>query len=147
MYSCLMSTSRANAFAKPRMPPRPLMVLLAHTDIVDFTSTGTLLAHEDIRRPRFLSPRYHPYIRQQTSPLSEPELSEDDSLSNNVQPRSPSPTAGLAEQQARRIRIPRPKGAGRHPLHDLLKWDTGRLDGVKVRSRFRWMTCAPLNVW
>jgi hypothetical protein len=89
------------AFAKPRTPPRPLMVLLAHTDIVDLTSTVTLLAHEDLRGPRFLSPRYHPYIRQQTSPLSELESSGDEALSDNLRPRSPSPMPVSAEQQAR----------------------------------------------
>jgi hypothetical protein len=129
------------AFAKPQPPPRPIVMLLAHTDLVTALQSGPLLAHENlVSRVRRRSPtRFHPYTRRQTSPLSSlPESSEDEDSSDG----SPHPSHSSASstpaavpsvgQQSQRIRISRPKGAGRQSLRDLLKWDRQRLDAVKV---------------
>jgi hypothetical protein len=134
-----MSTSKAisrstMAFANPHAPPRPLIVLLAHTDMFGGRPRTPLLAHEDLRSSRFTSPiRHHPYARIQTSPLSSPSSSEDEGEDEGSPQESSATPTPASEQQARRIRIPRLKGAGRHPLRDLLRWEAQRLDAVKVR--------------
>jgi hypothetical protein len=148
MSASTPTSTPTSAFASPQQPPRPVIVLLAHTDLVNRFRRVPLLAHEDlVSRVRLLAPaRHHPYTRQQTSPLSSSQESsedEDESSSGTSshpirRPGSLTPALGPAleqSQQSHRIRIVRPKGAGRQSLRDLLKWDGQRLDAVKKRLR------------
>lgn len=145
MSASTPKSTPTSAFANPQPPPRPVIVLLAHTDLVNRFRRVPLLAHEDlVSRVRLLTPaRHHPYTRQQTSPLSSSQESsedEDESSSGTSShpirwPSSSTPALGPTLEQSHRIRIVRPKGAGRQSLRDLLKWDGQRLDAVKKRLR------------
>jgi hypothetical protein len=137
-------------FAKPLPPPRPMAVLLSATDLDSGVSNiAPLLAHQDLnqkpspqqRISRNNTPRYHPY-RAIRSNESQQQLSRDVS---SLSSRDSSDDGGSSDGGCRpstssqpvtsRIVIPRPKGAGRKPLHELLKWEPEMLDAVKVCFR------------
>jgi hypothetical protein len=149
--STIAMSTPISPFAKPLPPPRPMVVLLSATDLDSGVSNiAPLLAHQDLnqkpcpqqRFARNNTPRYHPYraiesnksqqrLSRDVSSLSSPDLSSDGGSSDDdCQPHRPSTSS---QPVTSRITIPRPKGAGRKSLHELLKWEPVMLDAVKVR--------------
>jgi hypothetical protein len=151
----MLTSTTTCPFAGPTPPPCPMVVLLHATDLVDAKPGCMVLAHEDLPprpncRPTSPAPnfRYHPYPRPSrcspsargvSSPLSSPGSSDNGSSRRvtrgvTFQMRQPisSPPQHVAEPTAVKIKLPRPKGAGRIPLHRLLNWEPVMLEAVKV---------------
>ena len=147
-------------FASP--PPHPLIVLLNATNLDDGTDyLVSLLAHEELigrgDRSRCLQslPRHHPYrsvankprpstSRAESSPLSSPDPSDSEDDEPNPSPRGKIPcriafsTPGPVSDK---LRVPRPRGAARTPLLQLVKWEQVQLDAMKARFLVTFIRC------
>jgi hypothetical protein len=130
--------------------------LLAHEDLID---------EPQGRFPRQKSPsrsRYHPYRparSRNATPHPSPSQAESSSLSSlsssnyeddeDNSPLSDAPILSPGKTVHRgtltppsvpvsdKIRIPRPKGAGRMPFLQLVKWERAQLDAIKVYFSLR----------
>src|ERR1700722_835765 len=125
--------------------------LLAHEDLP--TQDRSLVSSHQL--PTTPNPRYHPYRRSSSarlsplprtasSPLTSPETSDNgenskigDDPTCNVRLRSPLPTTPQPtplqpQPTSEKIKVPRPKGAGRRPFLKLVNWEPVILEAIKV---------------
>ena len=134
----MANTTPMPLFAKSVSPPPPI-VLLCDSDFI-LEPLPTLLAYEDLPLKHTThSVSNHANARFERNASSSPRAMPMDNASpSHLSSALPTPMTTPAPEprtitvHVSKIRKPRPKGAGRHNLTDIVELETGLLEKIKV---------------